>query len=52
MYLAMQRILILFLSVAPKRLSVAKASYDRQQFDRSSVKPANNEVIVATQVWF
>jgi len=29
-----------------------QASYDRQQFDQSSVKPANNEVIVATQVWF
>jgi hypothetical protein len=27
-------------------------SYDRQQFDQSKVKPANNEVILATQVWF
>ena len=29
-----------------------QVSYDRQQFDQSSIKPANNEVIVATQVWF
>src|SRR5262245_60303089 len=29
-----------------------QASYDRQQFDQSSIKPANNEVIVSTQVWF
>jgi hypothetical protein len=29
-----------------------QASYDRQQFDNSAVKPAVNEVIVATQVWF
>jgi len=29
-----------------------QASYDRQQFDNSTAKPANNEVIVATQVWF
>jgi len=29
-----------------------QASYDRQQFDNSTAKPATNEVIVATQVWF
>jgi len=29
-----------------------QASYDRQQYDNSSTKPANNEVIVATQLWF
>jgi hypothetical protein len=29
-----------------------QVSYDRQQFDQSSIKPANNEVILATQVWF
>ncbi|HSR99555.1 MAG TPA: porin [Kofleriaceae bacterium] len=27
-------------------------SYDRQQFDQSDIKPANNEVIFATQVWY
>jgi hypothetical protein len=27
-------------------------AYDRQQFDDSSVKPAANEVILATQLWF
>jgi hypothetical protein len=27
-------------------------SYDRQQFDQSAVKPAINEVILNTQVWF
>jgi hypothetical protein len=27
-------------------------SYDRQQFDQSDIKPANNEVILATQVWY
>jgi len=29
-----------------------QVSYDRTQFDNSSVKPAVNEVIVAGQVWF
>ena len=29
-----------------------QAAYDRQQFDNSASKPAVNEVIVATQVWF
>jgi hypothetical protein len=27
-------------------------AYDRQQFDQSGVKPAANEVILATQLWF
>jgi len=29
-----------------------QVAYDRQQFDNSAVKPALNEVIAATQVWF
>lgn len=29
-----------------------QVAYDRQQFDDSAVKPAINEVIVETQVWF